>query len=203
MYLPFRIPFFSSPPSDPSSSAPSSPIPSSSSSPPKSPPASSQPHPNNPQSQSRQQQQQRPHKQLPIFLAGATFFALSALTTRRSVYRRRLASIPAFYSPSNRGPTGADGSVSGALEAFEALTIATINVTSFSIMMVGGLLWAFRIDGMEDLRSRFRGALGDTSHADEELEEWIAMVLSRKEDKERGKVSAEETQEDESRSRKR
>jgi hypothetical protein len=129
----------------------------------------------------------RSRKQLGLFLAGATFFTFSSLITRRSLVRRYKASIPAFYQPSNRPKTD----VNGALEAFEALNIATINVLSFSMMSVGGLLWAFDISSMQDLRRRIRGGLGvdgsgrSETDAEEEFEEWLATVLARKEEKER------------------
>ena len=59
------------------------------------------------------------------------------------------------------------------------------------MMFGGGLLWAFDISGLEDMRRKVRGGLGvdgsgrSESEAEEEFEEWIAGVLKRKEDKER------------------
>ncbi|KAH8802794.1 hypothetical protein F5884DRAFT_756105 [Xylogone sp. PMI_703] len=131
----------------------------------------------------------RSRKQLSLFFAGASFFALSTLVTRRSLVRRYKASIPKFYHPSNR-PVG---NVNGALEAFEALNIATINVLSISMMVSGGLLWAFDISSLEDMRKKIRGGLGidgngvSANDAEEELEEWLATVLARKEEKQKSK----------------
>ncbi|RFU28143.1 hypothetical protein B7463_g8206, partial [Scytalidium lignicola] len=131
----------------------------------------------------------RSRKQLSLFLAGASFFTLSTLITRRSLVRRYKASLPKFYHPSNR-PVG---DVNGAMEAFEALNIATINVLSMSMMVSGGLLWAFDISSSEDLRRKLRGGLGfdgkgsAENEAEEEIEEWIASVLARKEEKQKKK----------------
>ena len=84
------------------------------------------------------------------------------------------------------------------MEAFEALNIATINVVSVGMMAAGGLLWAFDIAGVEDLRKKVRSQIGvDISRTDqdaeEEIEEWFATVLSRKEFKAlRGKEGLKE-----------
>jgi hypothetical protein len=127
----------------------------------------------------------RSGKQLGLFLAGAGFVALSTLITRRSLVRRYKSSIPAFYQPNNR-----PNSVNGAMEAFEALNIATINVTSFAIMATGGMLYAFDISSLADLRTKVRGGLGadgtgrTEKDAEEEFEEWLAGVLARKSEKE-------------------
>jgi hypothetical protein len=76
--------------------------------------------------------------------------------------------------------------VNGAMEAFEALNIATINVLSAGMMATGGLIWAFDISSLEDMRSKVRKTMGgngssEDQAAEEELEEWFASVLSRKE----------------------
>jgi hypothetical protein len=99
--------------------------------------------------------------------------------------RKYKSSIPKFYQPSNRP----NADVNGALEAFEALNVATINVLSTTMMAAGGLLWAFDISSLEDMRVKIRGGLGidgvegRESRADEEMEEWLASVLARKEQK--------------------
>ncbi|MCJ1473498.1 hypothetical protein MMC13_002149 [Lambiella insularis] len=129
-------------------------------------------------------------RQLSLFLAGACFLSLSTLVTRRSVARRRAAIFPAFYHPSNAPPRQP---INGALEALEALNIATINVMSFGIMVTGGALWAFDVSSMEDLRRRGgRGEAGDGRARGEEggkeeegeVEEWlVAGVAMGKEGK--------------------
>ncbi|KAI9700917.1 MAG: hypothetical protein M1820_006678 [Bogoriella megaspora] len=134
----------------------------------------------------------RSRRQLGLFLAGASFCALSALVTRRSLQRRYVATIPRFYQP-NSNPR----QVNGAAEAAQALGIASLNVFSWTIMMTGGTFWAFDISTIEDLRRKVRGGLGvdgagkSESEAEEQMEEWLATVLSRKDEKERKKTTAE------------
>lgn len=72
------------------------------------------------------------------------------------------------------------------MEAFEALNIATINVLSLGMMATGGLLWAFDISSLDDMRRKVRTNWGvaasrDDKEVEEELEEWFATVLARKE----------------------
>lgn len=75
------------------------------------------------------------------------------------------------------------------MEAFEALNIATVNVFSYTILATGGLLFAFDIQGVTDLRTRLRRRIGvddvDWKDAEEEFEEWLAETLSRKEERRR------------------
>lgn len=85
------------------------------------------------------------------------------------------------------------------MEALDALTIATASVLSVSMMATGGLLWAFDIATMEEARTKIRGGLGidasegRESKAEQEMEEWLATVLQRKDekDKARGKKGEE------------
>ena len=132
---------------------------------------------------------QRSRRQLGLFFAGAGFFAVSSLITRRSLVRRYQATIPKFYQPSNRPGF----QFNGAMEAFEALNIATINVLSLGIMTVGGLLYAFDISSVEDLRRNVQKSLGvdgirTDQEAEEEIEELFSSILERKLRKEkRGK----------------
>jgi hypothetical protein len=123
----------------------------------------------------------RSRRQLSLFAAGAGFFALSTVVTRRSIARRYRASIPKFYHPSNHANT----EINGALEAFEALNIATVNVLSVGMMLSGGLLWAFDISSVEDISKKVRTNMGANTVRDEdaekEVEEWFASVLARKE----------------------
>ena len=74
------------------------------------------------------------------------------------------------------------------MEAFEALNIATVNVLSVGMMVSGGLLWAFDISSLDDMRRRVRTGLGvdgirTDEDAEEEIEEWFATVLMRKDRK--------------------
>lgn len=78
---------------------------------------------------------------------------------------------------------------SGPMVALEALSLATLNVISWAIMVTGGALYAFDISSMDDLRRKVRGGMGvdgtgrSEQDAEEELEEWLATVLARKEEK--------------------
>lgn len=132
-------------------------------------------------------------RQLSIFFGGAAFVGLATIITRRSLVRRYKASIPKFFQQSNRP----NADVDGAAEAFEALTIATANVSSFSIMFTGGMLWTLDISSLEDMRRKLRGGLGMDGEdrekaAEEEMEEWLAAVLTRKDEKERQNKRIEE-----------
>ncbi|KAL9109574.1 MAG: hypothetical protein Q9227_005754 [Pyrenula ochraceoflavens] len=124
-----------------------------------------------------------------LFTAGAAFTVLSLLVTRRSFARRRLA-LPASPNKDSPGQAVAQtAKVSGALDAFEALNIATINVLSLAIMGFGGTLWYLGINDMQDARRVIRGGLGvdgsgrSEKDAEEEFEEWLASTLARKEAK--------------------
>jgi len=64
--------------------------------------------------------------------------------------------------------------------------MATINVFSVGMMLSGGLLWAFDIGSVEDMRGKVRTNMGldavrTDQDAEEEIEEFIASVLARKE----------------------
>jgi hypothetical protein len=124
----------------------------------------------------------RSMRQLGLFAAGAGFLAISTAITRRSLVRKYKASIPRFYQPSNRPNI----EVNGAMEALEALNIATINVFSAGVMFTGGMIWAFDISSLDDMRSKVRKSMGATGSpedaaAEKEIEEWFDSVLSRKE----------------------
>ena len=66
---------------------------------------------------------------------------------------------------------------------------------SWAIFLVAGGLWAFDILGFEEFRSRMRRGMGigtvreemSDEEVEEEIEEWIAGVLARKEEKGKGK----------------
>jgi len=132
-------------------------------------------------------------RQLGLFFGGAAFYGLASIITRRSLVRRYKATVPKFFQQSNRP----NAEVNGAMEAFEALTIATVNVFSLSIMFTGGMLWAFDISSLEDMRRKLRGGLGIDGErrenaAEEEMEEWLATVLARKDEKERQKKATKD-----------
>ena len=137
--------------------------------------------------------------QLKFFFAGSAFLAVSSIITRRALVRRYKATVPRFYIPSNRP---LPNTVNGHFEALEALSIATINVASFMMMMTGGALWAFDISSMDDMRRRIRrglevdGTERPKQQADEELEEWLAWMLSKKVEKRRRRGEEEKRRQD-------
>ncbi|KAI0401572.1 hypothetical protein F4802DRAFT_421499 [Xylaria palmicola] len=129
---------------------------------------------------------QRSLKQLGFFFAGAGFLSLATLITRRSITRKRLATLPRFYTQSNRP---VDKISSDGLIALEALNLATLNVVGFAVMMTGGLSWAFDVSNIDDLRSLARKHIGPSGgqtdeEAEKEIQEFLAKFLHRKEKQE-------------------
>ncbi|GAM87039.1 hypothetical protein ANO11243_050600 [Dothideomycetidae sp. 11243] len=120
-------------------------------------------------------------QQFSYFAVGASFVVMSALVTRRALAKKYLSIKPAgLFSPSNRVKEAPGG-----LDAFEALSLATLNVGSFAVMMVGGGLWAFDISNLEELRTKVRRSM-DTDGKDKseqeveaDIEEWLGVVLAR------------------------
>ena len=131
----------------------------------------------------------RSRKQFTLFAAGATFFGLSMMITKRSLIRRLQPPKPPLFHPSTRPLHPVDGP----LEAVEALSVATINVASFAMMAMGGTLWALDISTMEDARRKLRGGMGlddsgkSEKEAEEEFEEWLATTLARKDAKDKAR----------------
>ncbi|PGH00048.1 hypothetical protein AJ79_08319 [Helicocarpus griseus UAMH5409] len=121
-----------------------------------------------------------------LLVGGTAFLFLSTLITRRALARKRLQAIPPKYTsaPYHKPP------VNGALEALEALNLATINVASVAMIGVGMGMRAFEIETLDDLRRKVRGGLGvdgsgrSEQDVEEELEEWVVSVLDRKKEKE-------------------
>ncbi|RAH42351.1 DUF3433 domain-containing protein [Aspergillus brunneoviolaceus CBS 621.78] len=118
-----------------------------------------------------------PQTNLKLLLGGTAFLALSLLTTRRAISRRRLAAIPPFYtSAPYHKPT-----VSGGVEAFEALNLATLNVLAFAMMSTGGVLYAMDINSVDDMRRYVRrGLVEGDQEMEREVEAWAAKVLGEK-----------------------
>jgi len=111
----------------------------------------------------------RHFQQLGLFCAGAGFLAASVAVSRRSVLRMRKTSYPHFYW-SNRTPASRMDTSDRGLVAVQALGLATLNVTGFGIMLIGGIGWAFDLSSIEELRHRTRKALtrpGNFSTEDE------------------------------------
>ncbi|KAH7236088.1 hypothetical protein BKA59DRAFT_300122 [Fusarium tricinctum] len=93
-------------------------------------------------------------KQFGLLLSGAGFLAASVAVSRRSVLRMRRSSIPKFYS-SNRQLAKFDAEDRSFLAA-QALGLATLNVMSFGVLLVGGISWAYDLSSIEELQQRTR-----------------------------------------------
>jgi hypothetical protein len=122
-------------------------------------------------------------RQLSLFFAGATFFGLSLLVTRRAVARKLLADAPRQFTPSNYKPTN----VNGGVEAAQAFVLATANVTSAGMMATGFMMYALDVTDTEDMRAKFRKAWGfertalEEAEQDEEMEKMVKEFLDKKE----------------------
>ena len=167
---------------------PPSPIPSGhETQPPKEPSSPPQRPEQKPQPHDHPVEDRRPQKAPIILAAGLSFFALSLLITRRSFLRKRLAAKPSFYTDSAANTAAQSQRTSGAMEAVEALNIATINVLSVGMMGLGSAMWYLGIEDMSDARRVMRSGMGVDEQSEEEqqeeFEEWIASALARKEQK--------------------
>ncbi len=134
-------------------------------------------------------QTNRPNRSAVIFGAGALFCAFSLVITRRAFARKRFASNLAFYNNAPAHQADQATKVNGAVEAMEALSLATLNVLSVSMMATGGAMWYMNINSLADARRTIRGGLGvdgsgrSEKDAEEDFEEWLATTLARKETK--------------------
>ncbi|TID17042.1 hypothetical protein E6O75_ATG09808 [Venturia nashicola] len=134
----------------------------------------------------------RSRRQLKLWAGGAAFMFLSAYITRRAIDRRYRAIRPKFFHYSHDPPPI---HFNGPLEALEALSISTINVFSFGMMMVGGTCWAFDIASVQELRERTRKRLGYEEVIEMERRqggsvmeaEWIHNTLTKEEEERRRK----------------
>lgn len=67
------------------------------------------------------------------------------------------------------------------------------------MMMAGGVLWAFDISSLEELRRKVRGGLGvdgtgrSEGNVEEEWEEWLATVVERRREKEKRRRERDDT----------
>ncbi|KAJ5118975.1 hypothetical protein N7448_010683 [Penicillium atrosanguineum] len=153
---------------------------------------SSAPTLSEPSTQLSQQSKPKDNTGLKLFLGGIAFSAFSVFITRRANIRKQIACIPPFYSSSIYHQPNANG----AMEAFEALNLATINVFSFGMLTVGGTMYALDINGIEDARKIMRSGLEGSAQgkSDEDLEndvqEWVASVLGNRFEKQLEKERA-------------
>ena len=125
----------------------------------------------------------RPLKQFGMFAAGAGFLAASIAVSRRSVLRRRLDAIPSFYASNRAGPRF--DSADRSFMAAQALGLATLNVMSFGIMLVGGIGWAFDLSSVTELSARSQAAIRSKAppnvspEDEEEMEKMMSDLLVR------------------------
>jgi hypothetical protein len=139
-----------------------------------------------------QQTKPKDNTGLKLFLGGIAFSAFSVFITRRANIRKQIACIPPFYSSSLYHQPN----VNGAMEAFEALNLATINVFSFGMLTIGGTMYALDVNNLEDARKIMRSGLEGTAQgkSDEDLEndvqEWVASVLGNRFEKQLEKERA-------------
>ncbi|KAK2812673.1 hypothetical protein FQN49_008353 [Arthroderma sp. PD_2] len=131
-----------------------------------------------------------------LLIGGSAFFILSTFITRRSLNRRRLASIPQFYTTASHHKPN----ISAPLEALEALNLATLNVVAVAILGVGAGMKAVGFETLDELRRIVRGGLGadgtgrSEQQVEEDMEEWVVSVLNRKASKEGADASAKEAE---------
>lgn len=131
---------------------------------------------------------------LKLLFGGMTFFALSVLVTRRAFNKKRIACIPPFYTSSVYHQPHSNS----AMDAFEALNLATLNVLSFGMMAGGAAGYALNINSLDDMRRFVRAGLQGGSDtpvkSDEELEvevtEWVSKVLGDRFEKQLEKEKA-------------
>ncbi|KAI5292666.1 hypothetical protein KEM52_006164, partial [Ascosphaera acerosa] len=128
-----------------------------------------------------------------LILGGAVFLSMSVLVTKRAFARQRRAVMPPFYTTAlyHKPP------VNSAKDALEAFNIATINVMSGGMLALGLGMYFTDINTLEDARRVIRGGMGTNGVArtdeevEEELQEWLAGVLTRKAKKEQGRQDAQ------------
>ncbi|RVD90071.1 uncharacterized protein DFL_001051 [Arthrobotrys flagrans] len=135
---------------------------------------------------------QRARKQLTLYFGGATFLLLSMAVARRSTRRRYLATVPKYYTPNTRAT---ELNFNTGIDAFEALNIASLGVFSVGMMTVGAGMYIADVVNVDEMRRLLRskyGMEGRMSEMDveEEMEEWIASVLARKDRKEAERAAA-------------
>ncbi len=118
----------------------------------------------------------RSRRQLTLFLAGASFSLLSVAITRRAVARRTRWARPLYFY-ANNAPPPPERQINGALEALEALGVATVTAVSWTAMLTGGLLWALDVDGLVELRTKVRGRLGLEDGVQDEAQREVDRIV--------------------------
>lgn len=132
-------------------------------------------------------------RQNALLFGGLAFTMLSLVITRRSTRRRQVATYPRQFTTSShisQNPTNpAGGKSEPAIEAVQALGLATLLVSSTAMFGMGCVATYFDVADLEDLRQGVRKSLGydlyggDEGSADREIESWVAEVLSKNDGK--------------------
>lgn len=165
-------------------------------------------------------------KQLGLAAAGSAFLLASIAVSRRAIARKTISSVPSTFQPNIRPPIRAGDTLRGgasdkksepALDAAEALGLATLNVLSFAIFATGGVAFACDLSSVEDLkyysRRKLYGPAGKPNEdTEKEMAEWVAGVLGKsgvnideaekKEKEEREEAAAKEVAKEEEQKKK-
>lgn len=129
----------------------------------------------------------RHRRQNALFYGGIFFTILSVVTTRRALRRRRLADPPLpplslTAPPIPEGTIPAGPKVDGPREALEAFALATANVLSIAMAVVGAGMKVWDVADVHDLR-RYTERIGDGSQVKgevgEDMEAWVKGFLGR------------------------
>ncbi|KAK4495403.1 hypothetical protein PRZ48_013734 [Zasmidium cellare] len=142
----------------------------------------------------------RARRQNALLFGGLAFTFLSAFVTRRALTKKQ--HITALYPHLTKTPKGADprlevphfttsnnqAKAEGGLDAVEALFLATINVGAIFMLGTGAVMKALDIADIEDVRELVKKGTGQDiyggeAEADKEMEEWVAGVLAKKDEK--------------------
>ncbi|KAF2163117.1 hypothetical protein M409DRAFT_57786 [Zasmidium cellare ATCC 36951] len=143
----------------------------------------------------------RARRQNALLFGGLAFTFLSAFITRRSLTRKQ--HITALYPHLSKTTKGSpvpklevphfttsnnQAKAEGGLDAVEALFLATINVGAIFMAGTGAVMKFFDIADIEDVRELVKKGTGQDlyggdAEADKEMEEWVAGVLAKKDEK--------------------
>ncbi|KAK6341840.1 hypothetical protein TWF730_001328 [Orbilia blumenaviensis] len=159
-------------------------------------PKAAEPEPQSPQIIDHRDPQftpfQRARKQLTLYFGGTAFLLLTIAVARRSTRRRYLATIPKYYTPNTRA---SELNFNSGFDAFEALNIASLGVFSVGMMTVGAGMYLADVVNVQEMRTLLRSRYGlegakSETDVEEEMEEWIASVLARKDRREAERAAA-------------
>lgn len=123
-----------------------------------------------------------------LYVAGAGFFYMSVMATRRASVRKQIAAIPKLFDMSFRSPD-AKPEARDPLLALEALNLATVTTVGFFMMVGGGFAWAMDVSNLDDLRAlshkytkKYTGAVDEDEEKTivEWAEKWFGSAAAAK-----------------------